>query len=495
MGQMRFLAPQRDRVSREMAQRAYMAGIEGIPWHSRNSWQNDELVVQRELGDSGNLHVPWIVEGHGEVVLCTSSLMERRRTYNLPVELARGTISRVRNQVAAWQGAGLTPGAEFTKIFEEAQRDFIRSAALQLDPPRAASEAEAAIRCCLDAVDLLGRQYAREVLTIRHQQIPRLNTLLAGALGSQPLSAAEAEGFLSAFNTAAVAVNWKEIERQEGKFDWTALDKQIEWCRVSGLKICAGPLVRLNKAGLPDWLYLWEDDFDNLQSYVLQFVAAVVERYRGKVHIWHCAAGMNVGGAIDLSEEHKLRLTVALIDAVRRADQRTPAIVSFDQPWAEYMGGQAYDLSPLHFADALVRAELGLAGIGLEMNFGYWPGGTWHRDLLEVNRLLDSWSLLGLPLLVLMTVPSGDDADPRAAHQSRALPQSTTGGNTPQTQAAVAERLVPLLVAKQSIHGIIWNQLCDADPHDFPHGGVFDSQHASKPVLATLAAIRREHLL
>ena len=69
MGQMRFLAPQRDRVSREVAQRAYMAGIEGIPWHSRNSWQNDELVIQRELGDSGNLHVPWLVEGHGDYVM------------------------------------------------------------------------------------------------------------------------------------------------------------------------------------------------------------------------------------------------------------------------------------------------------------------------------------------------------------------------------------------------------------------------------------------
>lgn len=493
MGQMRFLAPQRERVSRDAAQRAYMAGIEGIPWHSKNLWQGGELIIQRDLGDSGNLHIPWHVDGHGEVVLSTSSLMERRKPYNLAVELARGTLSRSRNQLATWEGAGLVPSAEFKERFAAAQHGFIKASALQYEPAAAAAAAEESVRDCLDAIDLLVQQYAREVLAIRHQQTPRLATLLCGGLTAKPLAAAEAKGVLSAFNTAAVRFCWKDIERQEGKFDWSALDKQVEWCRTSGLKICAGPLLRLDKGNLPDWLYLWEDDFENVQSYALQFVSAAVERYRGKVHIWHAAAGMNVEGAIGLTEEHKLRLTVSAIDAVRRADPRTPVIVSFDQPWAEYMGGQAYDLSPLHFADALVRAELGLAGIGLEINLGYYPGGTWGRDLLEVNRLIDSWSLLGLPLLAFLSIPSRDDADPKADRPGSPLPH-TTGGNSPETQAALLQRLGQLLVAKQSIHAVIWNQLTDAEPHEFPHGGLFDSNHQPKPALETLAQIRQEHL-
>ena len=100
----------------------------------------------------------------------------------------------------------------------------------------------------------------------------------------------------------------------------------------------------------------------------------------GKVHLWICAGRMNVPGAMDLTEEQRLKMTVDILDLTRSTDPRTPAIVSFDQPWAEYMGGQAFDLSPLHFADALVRAELGLAGIALEINFGYCPGGTWSRE-------------------------------------------------------------------------------------------------------------------
>ena len=70
------------------------------------------------------------------------------------------------------------------------------------------------------------------------------------------------------------------------------------------------------------------------------------------------------------------------------------------------MGERECDLSPLHFADALVRAEIGLSAIGLEINLGYWPGGTALRDVLELGRQIDRWSLLGMPLLITLTLPS-----------------------------------------------------------------------------------------
>ena len=81
-------------------------------------------------------------------------------------------------------------------------------------------------------------------------------------------------------------------------------------------------------------------------------------------------------------------------------------MISFDQPWAEYLAKEDFDLSPLHFADALVRADLGVAGVAMEMNLGYWPGGTQPRDLLAISRHLDRWSLLGIPLLAYLTLPS-----------------------------------------------------------------------------------------
>ena len=89
-------------------------------------------------------------------------------------------------------------------------------------------------------------------------------------------------------------------------------------------------------------------------------------------------------------------------------------MIGIDQPWGEYQGRRAVDLSPIHFADALVRARLDLKAIFLEMNFGCFTGGTLPRSEMDLNRFLDYWSLLGLPLLVGLSVPSADGADPKA---------------------------------------------------------------------------------
>ena len=165
-----------------------------------------------------------------------------------------------------------------------------------------------------------------------------------------------------------------------------------------------------------------------------------------------------------------------------------------DQPWVAFMAENECDLSPLHFADALVRAELGLSGIGLEINLGYWPGGSNVCDILEFSRLLDRWSLLGLPLLVMLTLPSSCGPDSLRS-PAKPQPYAATGGATPESQREWIERLLPMLLAKQPVQGIFWNQLSDAGPHDFANGGLFDASGQPKPALGCACAIFREQFL
>src|SRR5438128_771896 len=110
--------------------------------------------------------------------------------------------------------------------------------------------------------------------------------------------------------------------------------------------------------------------------------------------------------------KQRSRLVVESVDRVRSIDSRTPLVVSFNQPWAEYIARKDQELTPWHFADTLVRGELGLAGVGLEIHYGYWPGGTLPRDPQEVSRLLDRWSQIGVPLMVILAAPSSMGADP-----------------------------------------------------------------------------------
>ena len=39
-----------------------------------------------------------------------------------------------------------------------------------------------------------------------------------------------------------------------------------------------------------------------------------------------------------------------------------------------------------------------------------------------------------------------------------------------KTQQAWIARYLPLILAKSYVQGVLWNQLHDSQPHDFPHG-------------------------
>ena len=493
MGQFVFLVPRPDRLSPGAVERAYLASIDGIPWECSTTWEDGLLTIERDTRESGNLYFSWNVSGRGEITLCSGSLMERERPYNLPVELARGTLNRLRNQAAAWLSAGMLIPPQFDELNSKAALVFAQAAIGQDDPARAAEHAEESIRISLDGGDLLAQDYARQVLAIRRREQPTLSTLLAGRLDDVPQGAA-ADAFLAAFNTAVLVPRWPEMATTAGDCKWEDLDHRVQWCRDHGLRICMGPLVEFDRSSLPDWLYLWEGEYDEIAESVLKFAEGVVRRYAGKVHLWNCAAGMNVPGAMDLTEEQRLKITVDILELTRGLDARTPAIVTFDQPWAEYIAAQDQELTPLHFADTLARSDLGMAGVGLEINLGYWPDGTLPRDLLEINRQIDRWSQLGLPLVILVTAPSSEAKDPLARRAAPPLPSLIAGGVSPRAQAQLIEVLIPLLIARQPVQAVVWNQWRDDLPHDFPHGGLYDQMGQPKPGLKKLVEIRREYL-
>jgi hypothetical protein len=85
-------------------------------------------------------------------------------------------------------------------------------------------------------------------------------------------------------------------------------------------------------------------------------------------------------------------------------------------------------------------------------------------------------------------------ADPFARHPAHPLPDLRTGGVTPAWQHVLAQWLLPLLLAKQSVQGIVWDPWQDNQPHEMPCGGLHDSQGQPKPALQTLTELRRTWL-
>jgi hypothetical protein len=490
--QLHLLVDSASGVTQQAAERAYLSGMDQIPWPCRSRLQDGRLTIDRNVTESGKFHIPFQVEGRGELMLATGTLMQRDRPYLLEIELARGKLNQVRNQLADWQGMGLTVPPAVEAALRKALAEFSVASTSPEDPARAAECARRAIALGVEAGELLAETYIEQAVAMRTRFSPQLPTLVATKLDHRLLPPAAMAHLQQTFNALNVPLVWRELETKEGEYRWPIYDKQIEWCHEQSVKVFGGPLLLLTDRGVPDWLCLWEGEFEQLLSLAADYVATVIHRYRGKVALWKCAARVNVAEVLSLQEEQKLQLAVRAIEVARQCDPTTPAIICFDQPWGEYLRHSESDLSPLHFADALVRAGLQLSGIGLEINVGYLPDGSTPRDRLDMSKMLDLWSYLGLPLHITLTVPSSEAMDPKS--HSHSAPPPGASHWTPESQAAWVKRYLPLLMAKAYVHSITWNQLSDAEPHEYPHGGLFDATSVAKPTFTALASLRKKYL-
>ena len=491
MGLMRLLIHDRDRIPPGGLDHVHICGLDDLPYFGRAYFSGDQLVIERNESDSGRVQIPWRIGEDSPLLLSTATLVERDKPYLLEVELARGTINQLRNQMAQWEMAGLTVSLSLRNQILEATSDFSRAATTQADPPDAAEWAGRSLATAIRAMHALAAEYVAQSMENRRLQARQAATWIGINLGHQLPPPEIARQLPRTFNMACVPFTWRNIEAVEGRRDWKQTDALVTWARGAGLKVTGGPILALDDRGLPDWTYLWEGDTDSLLNFMLEHVRAVVERYRSKVHLWQVAARMSRGQALALDEEARLQITARAISTVRQLDPTTPIVVTFDQPWADYMSTEQLDLAPLHFADALVRADLGLSGLGLELNVGYQPGSI-QRQPLAYSRLIDTWGLLDLPIFITVTAPSAATADPQAKSNARVL-SSAEGDVTPEKQREWIELHAPLLLSKSLVQVIVWNQLSDAVPHHYPNAGLFDTQGKAKPALAALQAIREKY--
>jgi len=473
-------------------QRAYVSGFDGRVFPTRVVVEGNVIACRRSHSESGKVHVALPIPGFGRPTVSTSSLPERETPFLLAVELARGRISQLRDQLAAWEMAGMAVPEEFWALHQQAHRLFAEAAARQHEPAEASESAWNALESAMKAAKVLSESYTAQRLAVRRKRSARLPASLGCGLGRTILDEENSKKFCDAFTAVAVPIEWKHIEPEEGEYDWDIYDQQIAWAGEQKLLMTGGPLLDLSPDGLPHWLWQWEHDFLNLQS-VCDFVETAVARYAGLIRHWEVSARVNSGGALALSEENRLALVARTLEVVRQVDEELKLIVRIDQPWGGYQARGQHRLSPLHFVDALIRSGVGLYGVNLEIATGYSPRGTSPRDLLDFSRLIDLWSCLGVPLEVTLAFPSSTEPDPNATTELEVETPQWKEGWTEEAQAAWVDAYLPLLMAKQVVVGIYWCHFSDAVPHHFPHAGLLRADGTPKPALENFAKYRQEY--
>lgn len=493
MGVLKFQLPASDLARRLPGLRkAYVTGLDRSPGRLSVEFRNGLMTCFRETTESGRLFVPWPIAGFGAPIVGTATLAERSSPYVLALELARGKLNDVRNQEADWVQMGLRGSPELESAMAEARTAFIRAAMSADEPDACLAAAQASLEASSRGGELLTQAYLSQILQNRMAATGKLTTHLGCTLTAEPDKTPGAAQWTSAFNACQVAVSWKQIAPSEGKYRWELLDSQIAWCRRKGLEIEAGPLIEFRAAALPDWIWLWEGDHDSISGFMADFVRQVILRYRGKVPLWqivHRPASQEVLG---LSEEEQIRITARAVQLARQTDPGAQFSIGIDRPWAEWMSSSHFQLGPLHLCDYLLRSDLGISSVAIEVAPGYTSPGSHLRDLFDFSRLLDLYSLLNVPLHLQMAIPSDTGPDPKA---DPSIQVDTAQWPTPPDetlQSTWGARWLALGLAKPYVRSVIWQQASDALPHVFPHAGLFRPDNTPKPIFPWLQSLRQD---
>jgi hypothetical protein len=451
------------------------------------------LTLTRSQNESGYLLVPWPVEPFGTLVVSTTTLRERPEPYRLLVELARGKLNQVREQAAEWQSIGLQTGSDFDRALVDLIRAFGRAA---LAPVAADSDAQSArvLEQAHALSDRLVRDYVEQVFITRHDSEGRLDTRLA-ARHSRALRGAALDEYTRSFNAANVTFRWRDVEPSEAQYDWAEADAAVAAAHAAGLPVTIGPVIDLAPGMLPAWAVGWQADLPALAAFMCDYLETAVTRYRGDVRRWVVCAGFNQTDALGLGDDDRLRLAYRLFEAAAQVDSGLELMLSVAQPWGDYLVSEDQTISPVTFPDDLVRAGVRLAAVELELRSGTRPRGSLPRDLLDTARVLDTFTTLGLPLEVILSLPSADGADPLAEdHKESVWRHAWRAGPSPEGQAEWGASIAALALCWPQVRAVTWDHWSDAEPHLVPFGGLLDASRRPKPLLSRLRALRTEHL-
>ena len=491
---MTFLLPAglNDETLRELEHACVVGGPDNMPWPTLAHVDASRLVLRRETDESGNMLVPWAIDGMGRLMGSTATLMERPLPYPFQLELARGKVNQLRCQASDWQSGGLPILPDLEERILAASHAF-GHALMEPASDRAGELAQESLELSYRASDLLTRVYMEQVYQVRHQREPQLSVILGCRVTSTPQGEA-GDTLAHSVNGISIPFSWSTIEPAEGEFHWDQTDALVDWAERKQLDMVGGPLIDFSAAQLPEWLWLWERDLQGLVRVMAVYVAAAVKRYGKRIGRWQITAASNYGDVLSLAEDELMWLTVKLVQVARQVDPGLQFFVGVAQPWGEYLAIRERNHSPFIFADTLIRSDLNLAGLEIEIGMGTAPRGSYCRDLLDVSRLLDLYALLGVPLIVNVSYPSAETADLKADPEQRVGAGHWRGGFTPENQAEWAAAFAPLALCKPYVQAVYWGHHADTEAHIFPHAGLIDADGKPKPALTEIRRLRELHL-
>ncbi|MEE2641766.1 MAG: hypothetical protein VX768_14155 [Planctomycetota bacterium] len=460
-----FRLPELQSVPRGFESYIYGEWIDRNPLPVQVEIDGQSLIITYNYKESLRIIIPWQVEGLGVFFLKTVSLPKVEAPYDLLLELARGTVGRLVDQTENWKASGLVLPVELEDQLALVKQNF-RQATFS-EGERRNRFAEVAIGAAIHLMNEVGTVFAKYVFERRKKEKQPSSALIAAPFYSAPTR--QQTTFQQVFNSALVS---------DAMSDDLPVSQLVANIHERGLTTCSEPLFGFRELAKSDYASI-----DELESFLLNDAKKRLESGLSGCKLIYPMANVGFREANGWNDQEQIHLVYELFSGLKNSFPKIPLIVGIDQPFGEsQVSGRS--MNPLQLADNLIRMETPIAAISLEINMGYYPDGTWIRDLFAFNDLLDSWAQFDYPMLLQLRIPGGGPAGENedGSHRSAADPDS---------QSTWLEKISLLAMAKHNVAGVIYSESIDRAGDPFYGAGLISSSMNEKPALSAIRQVRR----
>ncbi|NQU76559.1 MAG: endo-1,4-beta-xylanase [Planctomycetes bacterium] len=465
---------------------AHLLGAEEVPLQATLTTGGGRIKCVKHAGGASALALLWDAGPAGRFLLSTTRLQDRKAPYNLNLELARARLMRLILKREDWGLFDYASGESLTEEFQKVNRLFIEAVKTNATDPPAASRL--ADRCLAEAIDLSERTalFHAEIFLNRRMTTNGIATKTTFGCDGM-LSAGNGDYrrlLVEAFDFVSLPTPWKRAEPQEGQWQLDRLDAWLDWSSQAGMTVHAGPLVSFEPDFFPEWLYIWEHDFETLREMTYEYIRHIVSRYAKQVSLWNVVSGVHAYEAFGQTFEQRLELTRMSCLLVKQLAPSASVVVDLLMPWGEYYARNQRTIPPMMYADMCAQSGMKFDAFGVRIIQGAPVDGLYVRDLLQISSKLDELGGLGKPLHVTACqVPSSVATDQAGTWRKQW---------DPSLQAEWLEAFYSLALSKPFVESVCWADLADNESQYFSHGGLCGPNMETKPAYETLKRFRTE---
>lgn len=455
---------------------AYVFGQDMIPVRADLIVANGQISCVKRVPGASGLAILWDASSAGKFLLSTTRLPERARPYILNVEICRAQMMRIAQKIEDWGLFDYPDAQGLCQEFDQVRMGFVEALRIS-NPAKAAATADAALAAAVTLGEKMALFHADIFLNRRRNSG---GVILKHGFGCIvdlfSVSQSYQDVLRDSMDFLSLPVPWKHTEPKERLYQYAQNDTWVQWASRCKKPLHMGPLLSFDQSFLPEWLYLWEHDYETLRDLIYEHIQRIVHRYEKQVRLWNVASGIHAYNNFNLSFEQLMELTRMSCLLVKKLAPRSTVMIELAMPWGEYYARNQRTIPPLLYADMAVQSGVKFDAFGVQIYMGVPVDGHFVRDLLQISMLLDEFVSMGKPLhITACQVPSDSVPDAWDAWGGKAPPAKGGMWHAPWSQRLQAEWLQAfyrLAISKPYVESITWRDMADYEGHYIPHGGL-----------------------